>query len=508
MKKERLKSFLWGLKLAWRIDNKMLMFWGGISVILAIFPALILKSNREIIATLSTYLSTGCGSFEDISSSILLLGILIIISGLSVRLNDDFLYMTMYDSFYLGLEESMMEAAQRIDLTELVKKEVSDDFYAAISRCGSLTDLTSSGCAILGKVVSLISILIVAISVSPQICVLALVYIVFILWINTVMSEKVRIVWKEMREHLRKAEYYKKIVLQGDTSKEIRIFYNIKMIKEQWFKAKTLSDKMLFRKAKGVALINLLSNLGFYFFLLSVLLISLSYLKKGLIGPDDLLMIYSLGISIADVIITIPFSYQCLDYGLYGLGIQKKFFERTPAIDLYEDEKKADCPADVSICFQAENLSFSYPGGEPVLRDVTFTIKSGETVALVGLNGGGKTTLLKLMMGLYHPNSGSIKFMGRNYNEYKQGFLEKKIGAFFQDFVLFHMTVQENVGLGNIEHLDDEAMIWEALRKGGAANLVTSWNKVFTKCYRKMYIKMEELYLVERVKDLLYQEPI
>lgn len=486
--RKKAEDYIWGFKLAWKIDKKMLLFWGALSIMISVFPALILLNYRRVLSMISEFLSTGVGVYSAVVGAVVLLGILITVSGLSARLNQDFLYMTMYDSFYLGLEETMMEASQRIDLTELVKKETSDDFFAAISRCGSLTDLTSASCSLLGSIVSIASILVVAASVSPIICILALGYVIFVVTVNVMMSERVRVVWKELREHLRKADYIKKLAQEGDTAKEVRIFRSIDMLKASWEDARGKADHMSLRRAKGMAKINLLCQLGFYVFLAVIMGLALMSLDRGAMKPDVLLMLFTLGTQIADNVEKIPSYYQRLDYGIYGLGIQRSFFEQTPAVTAEEDAVKMAVPADESVCFQAEHVSFSYPGGETVLDDLSFSIRRGETIAIVGLNGSGKTTLLKLLMGLYRPTRGILKFQGRQYDEYRQGYLSRKIGSFFQDFILFHLTVKENVGLGNIDCMDNEAMTWDALKKGGAAKLVASWtNGIHQRLLKNVY---------------------
>lgn len=98
----------------------------------------------------------------------------------------------------------------------------------------------------------------------------------------------------------------------------------------------------------------------------------------------------------------------------------------------------------------------------------SFSVKRGEVVALVGRNGSGKTTLVKLLLNMYRPKSGSLAFFGRPYSEYKHDFIRKKVGVFFQDFWLFHHSFRENVGYGGIEGMGDEEKVIEAIRKGGA----------------------------------------
>jgi phospholipid/cholesterol/gamma-HCH transport system ATP-binding protein len=102
-----------------------------------------------------------------------------------------------------------------------------------------------------------------------------------------------------------------------------------------------------------------------------------------------------------------------------------------------------------------ENVSFAY-GAAPVLRDVSFTVAPGETVVMLGVSGSGKSTILKLVAGLVHPQSGRIWINGRDMTHAGEGewsALRTKIGYVFQGGALFDsMTVGENIGYALLEH--------------------------------------------------------
>lgn len=104
-----------------------------------------------------------------------------------------------------------------------------------------------------------------------------------------------------------------------------------------------------------------------------------------------------------------------------------------------------------------ENVSFSY-GEAPVLRDVTFSVTPGETVVMLGISGSGKSTILKLVSGLVHPQAGRIWINGREMtdaDEPEWRRLRTKIGYVFQGGALFDsMTVGENIGYALLEHTD------------------------------------------------------
>ncbi|MGB5290353.1 MAG: ABC transporter ATP-binding protein [Lysobacterales bacterium] len=95
-----------------------------------------------------------------------------------------------------------------------------------------------------------------------------------------------------------------------------------------------------------------------------------------------------------------------------------------------------------------ENVNFAYPNGAEVLRDINITIAPGETIAVVGQTGSGKSTLMKLLLRFYSPGSGSLKLDGTDLTEFKIPDLRKAFGLVSQDVFLFHGTVAENIAYG------------------------------------------------------------
>jgi len=128
-------------------------------------------------------------------------------------------------------------------------------------------------------------------------------------------------------------------------------------------------------------------------------------------------------------------------------------------------------PVKGEIAFK--HVTFAYPGAEnPALRDVSFTIKPGETLAVVGRNGAGKTTLFKLICRLYDPVEGRITIDGHDIRDYDPSDLRQQIGAMFQDYVTYQATAAENIGLGHLPELHNRAAIVHAGQQGGADELI------------------------------------
>jgi ABC-type multidrug transport system fused ATPase/permease subunit len=115
-----------------------------------------------------------------------------------------------------------------------------------------------------------------------------------------------------------------------------------------------------------------------------------------------------------------------------------------------------------------ENVSFSYPGrSEFALSDVSFTIRRGEHIAFVGENGAGKTTVIKLILGLYQPTGGKIFFDGIDGALIADEERGRIISAIFQDYCSYFTTLRENVAFGDIGKIDDDDGIYDALDKAG-----------------------------------------
>ena len=119
-----------------------------------------------------------------------------------------------------------------------------------------------------------------------------------------------------------------------------------------------------------------------------------------------------------------------------------------------------------------EHVYFSYPNcSNVVLKDITFSIDKGEIVSFVGINGSGKSTIIKLMCGLYKPDSGTIRINGMDISEMPMEQIGKELSAVFQDGQRYMLSLRENVGFGNIANIQNNAMLTEALTLAGAKDL-------------------------------------
>jgi ATP-binding cassette subfamily B protein len=147
------------------------------------------------------------------------------------------------------------------------------------------------------------------------------------------------------------------------------------------------------------------------------------------------------------------------------------FFEMKPTIRSKPNALRA--PRPIRQGFEFRNVCFRYPGTDRMVIDrLNFHLHPGERVALIGENGQGKTTIVKLITRLYDPTDGEILLDGVDLREYDLEDLYREIGVIFQDFMRYEMTARENIAVGKIEELENQDLLKSAARKSLADEVI------------------------------------
>jgi ATP-binding cassette subfamily B protein len=148
-----------------------------------------------------------------------------------------------------------------------------------------------------------------------------------------------------------------------------------------------------------------------------------------------------------------------------------QFLEMKPSIVSRPNALPA--PRPITDGFEFRNVTFVYPGTQRrVLDGLNFRLEPGERVALIGQNGQGKTTIVKLMARLYDPTDGQVLLDGIDLREYDIEDLCREIGVIFQDFMRYEMTANDNIGVGRVEFMQDARRIREAADKSLADQVI------------------------------------
>jgi len=130
-------------------------------------------------------------------------------------------------------------------------------------------------------------------------------------------------------------------------------------------------------------------------------------------------------------------------------------------------------PRPIRLGLEFRNVSFRYPGASTeTLHDLSFKIAPGERVAIVGANGAGKSTIVKLLTRLYDPTSGSILLDGHPLEEYRLDEVRSLFSVLFQDFIKYQLSVADNIGFGQASEAENRARIMRAAREVGCLQLI------------------------------------
>lgn len=465
----------WAIKMGLKINPQIFIFWGLLSSILAVLPAIALHFNRQAVAIISSYLASSHGEFADVVPSVVALGSILIVVGLSRRITGNFLYFIMFDAYYHGLQEYLMDVIKHVEIKTLMKKEYHEDYYSAAHRCGSLADFMSSGTVFLSKLAGAISLLVVAVTVSWVIFGVALGYVaLFIVW-NILMANKLRWDGQEHNKATRLSDHYENVVMSPGVAKELRVYDLAKDTTAKWEAAYNKRYKYELGFGFWRCVDSFVCSLSFYMFMVGMLAYSIFRVADGGMSVDVFLMLYIMGQNISALIQEMSSSVRETYRGLHILAIQRRFIANVPKME--KDWQEGFEPKDTKIVFAAKGLYFSYDDKNDVLHDLNFTIKKGETIALVGANGSGKSTLVKILIGLFAPTKGELLFLGKEYDPKTRGAIVQRVGMFFQDFYIFHASLRENVGFGDLKNLANEDRIHMAMEKGGAEKLVSKSTK-------------------------------
>jgi ATP-binding cassette, subfamily B, bacterial len=159
----------------------------------------------------------------------------------------------------------------------------------------------------------------------------------------------------------------------------------------------------------------------------------------------------------------------------HALASAERIFSLVDSKPDVADRTHAIDPGTMGGDIDFDHVFFSYEDNQPVLTDFTLTVKQGETIALVGPTGGGKSTIVNLLCRFYEPKSGVIRIGGQDYTTYTLHAIQSRIGMVLQTPHLFSGTILENLRYGRLNATDDE--IEQAARLAGAHEFITRFPK-------------------------------
>lgn len=203
--------------------------------------------------------------------------------------------------------------------------------------------------------------------------------------------------------------------------------------------------------------------------LLTMLYLSKLYITGVILAGDFAAVLSSINLLISSLKILFSSIPQLYEHSLYIENF-KEFFLYKPSRDSIECEEIGTVRV-----IKIDNCSFEYEEGNKILENINMEINIGEKIGIIGSNGAGKTTFIKLIAGLYKPLGGDIFLNDRNYSELSKKFFIQNFAVLFQNYEIYATSIAENVLMKPIENLEIESLLvedalknvglWEKIRK-------------------------------------------
>lgn len=349
------------------------------------------------------------------------------------------------------LDQERIEKANRIPFVVTETQE----FRELFERAEKVADLDKVFCKALQTGLSSFVQIVLSLFVLLSIDIKTACVLFILLFLGTVIYKKSAFkadsIWNEYIHNMRHATYLSSILLNREYSAERKVFdYNCELenrFQNEFFVAVKKNCHLGIKRLVSESETTVLSVL---YIILTVLLMA-PQLYYGQI---------SLGASA--VVFSAANRLQSLGGQFYNsiFDISSNFAQMNGFFEFLNMEEvaipKASQQIDVTKGIVFQDVSFTYPSANsPVLENVSFTLEAGGHYALVGENGSGKTTMVKLLLGLYRPTKGAIYIGGVNLNDVQEEERKKIFSAVFQDFYRYPLSIKENVSLGSKDVLDE-----------------------------------------------------
>lgn len=280
--------------------------------------------------------------------------------------------------------------------------------------------------------------------------------------------------YQEQAPNEKVLNYVSRMMYLPDGAKEIRLSEVFSLMKKQYREATDRNVRIAVKYAFANASLNFWRITFTFTVIFEGVLLYAIYRKQvtGSITLAQLTIMTSLMVAMTWILIRVFESImEILKNGVF-INNLRTFLAYEETIP---EDQDGDMPEKEFSSIEFREVSFSYKD-EQTIQDLSFVITKGQTAALVGHNGAGKTTIIKLLLRLYDPTSGTIFYNGRDIREYNLKAYRELFATTFQDFQMFGMTIKENVLMGRHYEKEEELVI-AALKKAGVYEKVSSLEK-------------------------------
>lgn len=458
-------------KLLINVNRRYFIFISGISLIQAVIPTLVILITQQLI---NSVMNSTSKNFDNVIYYFSLLVMISIVKGILGSCYT--YYYRIYQSLLTyELNVKLMQKAATLTLEDFENPDVYDKLQRAQNEIGTRPfEVYSSIMTIFVSLITFVSTATILILWKWWIVLVLLIFPLVTTFYSFGISKKEFTIQQKRAPRMRKSWYYSFLMTKDISYKEVKLFdlgdYIIAKYKDIFLRYLKV-DKKLIKKLSIISLLfSLVSDLLGDLITLYIIWCTFT----GEITVANLIS-YTKSISLVES------SYQQFLNTILGIYKDNLYIKQLFDFLDYESRKVhyKIKPNKVSLdkieTIEFKNVSFKYQNTKKyALKNVSFKIKAGEIIGIVGENGSGKTTLIKILSKLYQVEEGEILINNISINEYTDESLRSRMGVIFQDFIKYELTAKENIGYGDIYNLKNKSQLINAIERAGADEIINN----------------------------------
>lgn len=434
-------------------------------LITALMAPLALYFTQKLIDSISPFVRN-----ETIITSIIIWASLLLVAMLfsaNVNAFNGIQYINMKRKLNQNFTKVVINKYKKLDYSCFEDSEIQD----TLARMGDapqekIFNLFLNITGIISMLISIVGLAIIFMQVSIWFSLAFLAILIFMMWLDFKSMDMMNTMFNNQTEEERRLSYLSGLLSDKSSLFELRIFGAVSYISAKWYK---MTGKVLNERLRTTIKSQKYSAGSSVCILAWIALVVFSLIY----GIDSGAVTVGLFVSLVGATGGILTTTETLSHSFSNLSqryLQMEHYDIFMALPEISDNESEDEIKNPTIKF--EDVVFTYPKTEKkILNGITFTIEPNERMALVGENGAGKSTIIKLLCRLYKPNSGKITINSIDINDLSQKQLRSVLSVVFQDFANYFLTLRENVAFGNIGKLHDNNAIKLALSQGLAEGI-------------------------------------
>jgi ATP-binding cassette subfamily B protein len=467
---EALKSIPRFFKEIWNASPKLFITNGIARILTAFSPVILLWVGKLIIDEVILQISLEEQDLNQLWTYVAIELAVAVTSDLLNRLINltDGLIGDLYSN---ASSEKIIRKTNELTLEQLEDPEFYDKLERARQQTSSRVALMSMSLSQIQSIISIVTLIAGLIYFEPLLIILLVLSIIPSFINEAKFSSHRYSVARSWTAERRELDYLRFIGANNQTAKEVKLFGLTDFIAERFNRLSSeyyeVNKKLSLKQSLYGSLFNILGILSYYGAYIFIIFKVIS----GVLTIGELTFLSG--------------SFNRLRNNLQGffsrftsisessLYLRDYFDFLDIAVDL-EAAGSRPLPDKVVEGFELKNVHFAYAGSDTeVLSGVNFKIQAGEKMAFVGQNGAGKTTLIKLILRFYKPTQGEILLDGVNIAEFDKDAYRQRFGVIFQDFFKYEFRLRENIAVGNIKEVDNDAVINDAAKRSLADQVIS-----------------------------------